>query len=343
MTKPSIVVVESFSDQPFILNSLNEIFGHDYQVIGICRKKFWKKFSKYQNTVECPDFESDEFEAFIFKFIKENNVKLIHFCKSGYKFQKYAKAIQDMGCVFVNGGSSKESFENSDQKMLFTKLMQKNDIPVVPAILAENSDRLSSVVLALNNGDLGFAGAYKDICVKPNVGIYGLGFWILSDRTSHKALYFKDNNTVNLFQYLGDMMDLQKKGLYEPLIVMPCYTGLERSIDFVIHEGEVVSAVIRRKDGDRRYFEDNPLVLDMVGKAAKLLGLDGVINAQTIDDSEGTTYLLEFNARPSGGMTTCIQAGVNLEAIMVKTKLGLSTVVPNELKFNYVEPVLTMF
>jgi hypothetical protein len=154
-----------------------------------------------------------------------------------------------------------------------------------------------------------------DLCVKPASGIYGAGFRILRDRLpdgSPLAALSSLELPEPAFRVLLSALPAP-----EPMMLMPYYTGPERSVDFACLDGRLLGTVTRVKAGtSQRLYHDSE-----GERLAELitcdLGLSGVLNLQTIEDADGTRRLLEVNSRAAGGVGMSGLTSVNLPGLLL--------------------------
>jgi hypothetical protein len=159
------------------------------------------------------------------------------------------------------------------------------------------------------------------VCFKPTVSIFGIGFRIISDsvtKTGFDRLLSGDVTYISERE-LDVLMD--ETPTFKPLMVMPYLGGDERSIDCLAHEGQLVACVIRRKVGQGQVLESNPELVQWVSQLTTLFGLDNCFNAQ-FREKDGKYYLLEINPRLSGGAHYTFHSGLNLPYLNLMLKLG---------------------
>jgi len=99
--------------------------------------------------------------------------------------------------------------------------------------------------------------------------------------------------------------------------------GPEYSVDLAARNGDMLAAVVRQKPltGMGQLLVDFP---EMLKAARRLVGefdLNGVINIQFRDHSDGGARLLEINPRASGGIGMSCMSGVNLPDVALRAFL----------------------
>lgn len=260
-----------------------------------------------------PVSDSDRMD-FIFKTVEKQQVSLIHVGRHCSWYEAHRSTIESCGVVLITGASSETAFQIAADKYAFTQLLAVRRLPYTEAIKVETLEELTTAIQNMK-------GDYPDLCIKPNQGIYGIGYWRLDDEVSpHYMLQHPDDRRINTHTYL-DAIE-KSGGLQEPMIVMPYLPGSECSIDMVVEHGDVVAALGRRKNGPLQTLFTHGEEIDLARQCAALLQADGLVNVQTREDATGQPRILESNLRPSGGVTYGLAYGVNLPAIMVARRLG---------------------
>ncbi len=167
------------------------------------------------------------------------------------------------------------------------------------------------------------ASAPYGICVKPVTGIFGSGFRRI-DEDGRDFERLLSGNMADLYRISLDAFRLALKGAAKPreMILMPYLPGVERSVDFVSHEGEMIAAVARVKHGKHQQLELSGPAIICAQVLAKRYRLNGLCNLQT-REIDGRQVVLEINARMSGGMEMACLSGINLPWLAVRAALDL--------------------
>ncbi|WP_265535026.1 ATP-grasp domain-containing protein [Pseudomonas saponiphila] len=242
----------------------------------------------------------------------ERSVKVVVAGRIGGSYEAHRAQFEDAGLVLVTGGTCQQTFDLVDNKSLFTAEAERAGLACVPAITATNSEELSAAYETL--------AAQGEVCIKPQNGIYGQGFWRFKDVDPFRCLANPDAREISFDAYLG----LYKTQEQRPaMLVMPYMPGTECSVDMVCEGGRVIAFVGRRKQGAHQNFERDSTATMLAVKAAEHFGCDGIVNVQTRDDSEGVPHLLEINPRYSGGIGYTRATGINLPGIFATRRLGL--------------------
>lgn len=158
------------------------------------------------------------------------------------------------------------------------------------------------------------------ICVKGVQGHGGLGFATLTNKANYlKAISEGKTKILNIEDYY-EVKSNNKR------MVMEYLSGIEYSVDVLVHDGEVVVAIPRRRnrvsngiviDG---IVENNQEIIDMASKVAKAIAYNGFINLQFINSNEGFK-LTDVNARFCGSQVMSFGAGVNFPYLYIKYNL----------------------
>ncbi|MFJ7313169.1 ATP-grasp domain-containing protein [Pseudomonas sp. NPDC098747] len=241
-------------------------------------------------------------------------IKVVLAGRVGREFEHARERFERAGLVLVTGALSLNTFDLVDDKSQFTAEAERAGLACVPAITAVNADELLAAYQTL--------GALGEVCIKPAVGIYGQGFWRFNANADpFRCFANPDAREVSFDLY----MDAYRSALQPPppMLVMPYMPGSECSVDMVCEAGRPIAFVSRRKKGLHQICEREGAAVELALKAAEHFQCDGIVNVQTRDDADGKPYLLEINARYSGGIGYTRAAGLNLAGIFATRRLGL--------------------
>ena len=234
---------------------------------------------------------------------------------------KHKEEFEEMGVVIPLANYSViESVRNKIE--LYNLLNKKSStIPDYRII-----DRLSD--LAKSARELGYPE--KELCFKPGLAHGSRGFRILSERRSNADTIFseKDENTDKILTLSDAVKLFGKVKEFPPLLMTPVFPGEEYSVDLLIRDGVVLSAVCRLRE--RVVFGltgigkvvNNPKIFEKAKEIARLTGLEFNANIQFKMSDEIEPGLLEINPRTSGTIALCVAAGVNLPYLGLKLALG---------------------
>jgi len=159
---------------------------------------------------------------------------------------------------------------------------------------------------------------HEKLCVKPAVSVYGLGFRILDTQRDSITQLLKGVEYQIPLQELRQGMN--RTSHFATLLVMEHLGGLEWSVDCAGKEGELLSAVQRKKPqstGLGQTIDNNPDINGMVERLTAHYRLNGLFNIQFKEGIHGPR-LLEINPRPSGGFGMACLAGANLAQIALQ-------------------------
>ncbi|MDK2126927.1 ATP-grasp domain-containing protein [Parachitinimonas caeni] len=241
-------------------------------------------------------------------------IRVVQVGHSGQVFEPARAAFAAAGIDLVTGGMSARTFDLVNDKSCFTEYARQSGLQVVPAITVHDAEALAAAVDTLR-------AQQQMVCVKPAQGIFGLGFWRLSDHADpFRCFANADARVVNTRLFIDAYAARTER---KPLLVMPYLAGSECSIDLVVEQGQVVAHAGRRKQGLHQHLFRNGPAVELAIAAARVFACDGIVNIQTRDDAAGTPHLLEINPRYSGGIGYTRLAGINLAGIFACRRLGL--------------------
>lgn len=179
------------------------------------------------------------------------------------------------------------------------------------------------------------------VCLKPVTGVGGAGFRVLTTEplALEEVLTFP-SDVARVDEVAASLDAWARSGQpVSPLLLMPFLTGPEVSVDCLGDEdGAMLAAVPRTKLSRRRLLVDDPGAVDVARTIVARHRLSSLSNTQVRYwchpdlDAAPRPYLLETNARISGGLHQTALAGVNLPWAAVLLALGRPVVLP--------EPVL---
>ncbi|CUB06663.1 ATP-grasp domain-containing protein [Marinomonas fungiae] len=315
----SIWFMEGLSSQRDIIVATIEarqLLGLSFRVIASHRSNRPEITSVADISLVEPKGDAERVE-FIKTVVLEHNVAAILAGRNCRWMEEHRRDIEALGVSLTTGSTSLDTHSIADDKVKYANYMSQHGLSVVPSIQIDTIKELKNQFsLKEAVGELS--------CIKPVVGIYGIGFWILDPSVSPMAAFNNpDNRRVTPKMYLSAMEQQTTHKLPEPMVIMPYLPGRERSVDMVVENGEVIAAVSRRKEGAIQYIEQSGEAFELAKSCAHIMQADGLVNVQTRDDADGKPYLLEINMRPSGGVCYSLSCGINLSGIFALRKLGL--------------------
>ncbi|QUT17556.1 ATP-grasp domain-containing protein [Rahnella inusitata] len=316
-----IWLMEGLSSQRDIILGIKDFFkfeNKDVTVIASHRHHRNEILSLADIALIEPPEDEDRL-AFITSTVAQYGVNAIHTGRNCQWFETHRAEIVASGVTLTTGAVSNAMFELADDKVNFASAMQQHGLPVVPSIRIESAEELRAH-LANNTSAESLSGTTM-LCVKPVVGIYGMGFWRFDDNVSHMAAFtHPDSRKVRPDMYLHAVEQMET---FEPLVLMPYLPGPEYSVDMLVERGKVIAAVARRKEGALQYLEQSGPAYELGKMCAEVMQADGLVNVQTRNNDHGEPVLLEINMRPSGGIGYTRHSGVNLPGLFAARKLGL--------------------
>ncbi|AWH88192.1 ATP-grasp domain-containing protein [Limnobaculum parvum] len=312
-----LLFTEGLSSQREIIAEIKALFPSLFVVSTHSQER--PEIHAFSDRTEAEPKSADLRLAFLRDVIDKYGIKLIHAGKHTLWYEAHRNIIESLGVSLVTGVSDAEMFNVADSKIRFAQLMKQHQLPVVPSIEITDVDQLEA---ELKSRPFGNDVLY---CVKPVKGIYGMGFWKLSDETpAARCFYDTDSRMVNTCIFLHAMKQTND---FKPLVLMPYLDGPERSVDMVVRQGVTVKAVARVKNGSYQTFEESGAAIDLAITCASVLKADGIVNVQTRNAPDGSPVLLEMNPRPSGGIGYLGHSGISLPALFVQTYLDIKPTV----------------
>lgn len=308
--------MEAFSSQREVILSVKAMAAEyqvNLEVFASHRQQRHEILSVADYALIEPD-NADERLDFVLSVIEQCHIDVLYTVKHAAFFEANRQQIEAMGVVLITGTASVETLTLSDHKMNFVTFMQSHNLPAVPSILISNLDELAA---QLANPP------FETLCIKPVEGIYGIGFWRLDERVQpSRILSNPDDRRVPKATYLALHQAFEK---FEPMVLMPYLKSPEHSVDIVAHQGTVLAAVARRKEGTKQLLLNSGEAFDLACQCAQLMKADGLVNVQTRNNDDGRPMLLEINMRPSGGVGNTLHSGINLPGAMVLYHLNVMT------------------
>ncbi len=274
--------------------------------------------------------DSPTFLDWLCKIIALHNVIAIHAGRKGERMEQYRAALEAKGVKLVTGAQSLATFTLANDKVAFSEALQAKGLPTIPSIRINSPQALAEWLPKKPFGEV-------VMCIKPVKGIYGLGFWQLSDTfDTYDCFRSPDSRRANTAMLLNA---LSQSNEFEPLVLMPYLSGEETSVDLIVEAGRVILAVARTKRGLTQHIEMTNAAITLAKRCAEQLNADGLINIQTKLDNNGQLFILEANLRPSGGVCFGQASGVNLAAYFALYLLGDKKVLAAQLASLVFNPI----
>lgn len=167
----------------------------------------------------------------------------------------------------------------------------------------------------------------KPLCIKPDRGIYGEGFFVIHKGSGLNITQSPPSVGLDTLQHVYPYLYQNK-----PCIVSEYLPGKEYSIDCAFDRGVILSAVIRVKSS-RKYqrvftLEDAStdtakLLFHYVDRIGRTLSLNAWANMQFKENAAGAPIFLEVNPRFSGGLGISAMANPELPVVPILNALGI--------------------
>lgn len=173
----------------------------------------------------------------------------------------------------------------------------------------ENNEHINIPNYDIASNKTDFFSKYEEIeqqsncvCFKPTEGVFASGF--------KKIINSDDVDFYNLYLNNIDSFHIEKSSLFNimhetipEVIILEFLDGVEYSADVVCKKGEILSFNIRKKLDSLRLIENNnDIIIKQITEIISNMELNGFINIQFLENSDGIPYLLEINPRSAGGM-----------------------------------------
>jgi len=157
-------------------------------------------------------------------------------------------------------------------------------------------------------------------CLKPDRGLGGLGFRVIDDKVDQFSQLLNYPSHSNTFDYYYQI--LSDVGEFTPLIFMEYLHGPEISVDCLARNGQLLFSVAREKRGKYRVVKQVPYLHQICAEICATFSLNYIFNVQFRFGKDGQIYLLDLNARPSGGIYYAHKAGYKMMSAAISTILG---------------------
>lgn len=181
--------------------------------------------------------------------------------------------------------------------------------------------RVVTSCAAFDDAYAALRAAHERVCVKPTRGVFGAGFRILDEAIDPLDAIMQVVCTVAPLESYRSALAQTRRPF--ALMVMEYLDGPERSVDCLTYQGELVTAIARRKEGRIQSLETSGPAIEYARWLVGHYRLDGIVNIQ-FRDTRGAPHLLEINARIAGGMVYSCAACVNLPYWSAMLGLGLA-------------------
>lgn len=153
---------------------------------------------------------------------------------------------------------------------------------------------------------------HDELCIKPAVSVYGIGFRRIRKDCSAFALFSGGHDYQIDLASLRTMLAAQES--FPTLLLMEYLGGHEFSVDCIADQGSLQCAVARRKPlgiGGGQVIDPRDDIQAACQAVVAQFGLNGYANIQFREGKHGLR-ILEVNPRLSGGIGMACLAGPNL-------------------------------
>jgi hypothetical protein len=267
--------------------------------------------------LSCDHFEAEpsgvsdaDYVSYCLDFARRHEVRLFF---PGRKILPILRAVEHFRDIGVNVIAAADA----------EKLARLNSKAAVYAAIAGEEIDVPDygIVKDLAGFDAAWAQLRKrhaKLCYKPDVSVFGLGFHVITEDRAKP--------TTSWLLHLNEARRrISNDERRRDLMVMQYLPGPERSVDCLARDGELIRCVIRRKMDGGQMIEDNPRIESAVRRLTACFRLNNLYNVQ-FRDADGKSYLLEINARMSGGLPFACQSGIAFPLWAIRLALGIATV-----------------
>ncbi len=222
--------------------------------------------------------------------------------------------FEDLGVKVLLPGDS-ATINLIKNKGLFYEALGQDLVPQ-PAF------RVVADVVQFQEGFAALSARHNLVCFKPTEGLGGNGFKVLT--VGGPEIHSPWDHELLSIEYDAALVELAQAASFPELMMMEYLPGQERSVDCLAQNGKLMAAVTRLKsyDGKDELLEDNPLLVEYCRRITAKIGLEGLYNVQFMASQSGDQYLLEVNARMSGGIHFGEHSGVCLPYWAIRLALG---------------------
>ncbi len=218
---------------------------------------------------------------------------------------------------------STELFDNVTDKWLFSRILEKGNIPF-PFTLKYQGKPLDPVEISK---------LIFPVLAKPTKSVSGIGI-----------RFFQDQSVLNNF--LADL------GNQDSFIIQSFIKGFDVGCSVLCREGRILAFTMQRGiiPGKKRFEPAsviniiyNEEVYFLIEKLMKLLNWSGIANIDLRYDEEEKNYkILEINPRFWGSIIGSLAAGINFPYLSCLAALNQSFPVPEYQKIYYAKPEITV-
>lgn len=275
-----------------------------------------------------PKTTDEKFLKFCEDTIKKYNVSAIFISNKQSLLNKNKARFKALGAEVVTAADHK-MINNINNKGKLYNLLKDNPVVKIPKFEVFSNDAEFTTFYKKMKKE------HEQLCMKPVHGVYGVGFYVLKEKTNHLSNILTQSQVISV----NNFKKMTKKRSFKKMMLMQFLEGNERSVDCVAYNGEFIGGVIRKKVSGNlpQIIEDNPALIEQAKWLTKKLKLNGMFNIQ-FRDSGGEHYLLEINPRLSGRSFYATLAGLNIPYIASLVFTGLKK--PEEISYELKSGIL---
>lgn len=268
-----------------------------------------------------PRFDSKaEFVEWCLHFVKEYAVDVFVVGRQMSALSAAAARFESLGCTLISACDSDTHLLINDKVVCYDAICSagRSVVPLPVYHAAEDAEQFSSAIERLS-------AAEAIACFKPAVSIFGYGFRVVETPENRHLLQDVPRDLV--IDKLGAVDYVSRNGTFEKQIVMEYLPGSETSVDCLASSGELLRAVVRRKNADgSRLLVESAEFVKLASRLTRHFKLTHLFNIQFREKADGRPVLLEINSRMSGGTNMSCLSGLVLPYWGIKLALGQCSV-----------------
>ena len=273
------------------------------------------------------DASDEEYGEWAVQYCRDNGIDVLFPTSRMTILADRADEFAAVGTELMCAADAKTSII-TDSKCDTYEMMQNLGINVPPFYRVRSFDEFRDAVWSLERN--GYVPT-----VKTDTGWSADSFRIIRMMRSNgfdSSLLFDLLGPVTNHVHVDDYISAMAQASEIPeLIVMPYLDDPEISVDVLSdRDGNPISAVSRRKEGNLRIFSGNETEVEMACHIADKVGLRYISNIQ-FRQFEGKPVLLEINTRAAAGIFHSAVTGANLPWEAVRIASGMA---PREVKMD---------
>jgi hypothetical protein len=316
LTRPRIWFNKHFSSLGHIVQTIRQACLPGEELFIICSHPLATATVAQvadQFALEPVDLATDLYVDWCLDFVQRHKIDLFIPRFNAQAIVANGQRFRDLGVKLIVAADL-HTFNLIENKGLFYQALGPSLVPQPAFKVVRNAEQFEQAFVQLS--------LYHKVCFKPTEGISGRGFRVLS--TGGPATYSPWNGKQLSVEYGEALAELCQRDVFPELMMMEFMPGQERSVDCLAQDGKLLAAVNRLKsfDGKDELLEDNPELVEYCRRITEKIGLNGLYNVQFKESSNGRQYLLEVNARMSGGIHFSALSGVCLPYWAIRLALG---------------------